>query len=156
NRDQTFQERVRMSSVLRASQLLLPTLKEAPNDAVAASHQLLVRAGFIRQLGAGLFSLLPLGRRSLSKLELILRQELDATGLQYFLHPSLHPAESWRASGRWDAIDETMFRLRDRRGGDYCLAMTHEEIFTAIARAELRSYRQLPQCWYQIGLKFRD
>jgi prolyl-tRNA synthetase len=120
------------------------------------SHQLLVRAGFVRQLSAGLYSLLPLGLRSLRKLEAILHQEMQAAGAQEFLLPSLHPAELWRASGRWDEIDETMFRLHDRRGGDYCLAMTHEEVFTAIARAELRSYRQLPQCWYQIGLKFRD
>jgi prolyl-tRNA synthetase len=134
----------------------VPTLREAPADTVAVSHQLLVRAGFIRQLGAGLYSMLPLGRRSLRKLERILRQEMDAAGAQEFLLPSLHPAELWQSSGRWDAIDETMFRLRDRRGGDYCLAMTHEEVFTAIARAELHSYRQLPQCWYQIGLKFRD
>jgi prolyl-tRNA synthetase len=145
-----------MSSAFRASRLFLPTLTEAPADAVAASHQLLVRAGFVRQLGAGLYSLLPLGRRSLGKLERILRDEMQRVGAQEFLLPSLHPAELWRASGRWDAIDETMFRLQDRRGGDYCLAMTHEEAFTALAAAELRSYRQLPQCWYQIGLKFRD
>jgi prolyl-tRNA synthetase len=145
-----------MPSIVRASQLLLPTLKDAPADAVAVSHQLLVRAGFVRQLGAGLYTLLPLGRRSLAKLEAILHHEMQATGGQEFLLPSLHPAELWRASGRWDEIDETMFRLQDRRGRDYCLAMTHEEVFTAIARAELRSYRQLPQCWYQIGLKFRD
>jgi len=100
--------------------------------------------------------MLPLGRRSLRKLERILRQEMEAAGAQEFLLPSLHPAEPWQSSGRWDAIDETMFRLQDRRGGDYCLAMTHEEIFTGIARSELRSYRQLPQRWYQIGLKFRD
>jgi prolyl-tRNA synthetase len=145
-----------MSSVLRASQLFLPTLKDAPADAVAASHQLLVRAGFIRQLGAGLYTSLPLGRRSLRKLEHVLRGEMEAIGAQEFLLPSLHPAELWRASGRWDAIDDTMFRLTDRRGGDYCLAMTHEEVFTALAAAGLRSYRQLPQIWYQIGLKFRD
>jgi len=145
-----------MSAVVRSSQLFFPTLKEAPADAVAVSHQLLVRAGFIRQLGAGLYSLLPLGRRSLLKLEQILHDEMAAVGAQEFLLPSLQPAELWRASGRWDSIDATMFRLRDRRGGDYCLAMTHEEVFTEIARAELRSYRQLPQRWYQIGLKFRD
>jgi prolyl-tRNA synthetase len=144
-----------MSSVSRASRLFLPTLKEAPADAVAASHQLLVRAGFVRQLGAGLYSILPLGRRSLRKLEVILRDEMEGVGAQEFLLPSLHPAELWRTSGRWDAIDDTMFRLHDRRNGDYCLAMTHEEAFTAVAAAELRSYRQLPQCWYQIGLKFR-
>jgi prolyl-tRNA synthetase len=147
---------VAMSNVVRASQLFLPTLKDAPADAVASSHQLLVRAGFIRQLGAGLYTSLPLGRRSLRKLEHILRGEMEAIGAQEFLLPSLHPAELWRASGRWDAIDDTMFRLTDRRGGDYCLAMTHEEVFTALAAAGLRSYRQLPQIWYQIGLKFRD
>jgi prolyl-tRNA synthetase len=92
----------------------------------------------------------------LRKLERILRQEMEAADAQEFLLPSLHPAEPWQSSGRWDAIDATMFRLQDRRGGDYCLAMTHEEIFTGIARSELRSYRQLPQRWYQIGLKFRD
>jgi prolyl-tRNA synthetase len=145
-----------MSSVVRASQLFLPTLKDAPADAVAASHQLLVRAGFIRQLGAGLYTSLPLGRRSLRKLEHILRSEMDAIGAQEFLLPSLHPAELWRASGRWDTVDDTMFRLHDRRGGEYCLAMTHEEVFTALAAAGVRSYRQLPQLWYQIGLKFRD
>ena len=145
-----------MSQVLRTSQSFLPTLRDAPADAVASSHQLLVKAGFIRQLGAGLYSLLPLARRSLNKLEGILREEMDAVGAQEFLLPSLHPAELWRESGRWDEFDETMFRLRDRRGGDYCLATTHEEVFAAIARAELHSYRQLPQCWYQIGLKFRD
>jgi len=144
-----------MSAVMRASRLFLPTLKEAPADTVAASHQLLVRAGFIRQLGAGLYSLLPLGRQSLGKLERILRDEMERVGAQEFLLPSLHPSELWRASGRWDTIDETMFRLRDRRGGDYCLAMTHEEAITALA-GELQSYRQLPQIWYQIGQKFRD
>jgi prolyl-tRNA synthetase len=144
------------STIFRASQYLLPTLKEAPSEAVAASHQLLLRGGFIRQLGAGLYNLLPLGVRSLRKIERILQQEMAAAGAQEFRLPSLHPAELWRSSGRWDEVDETLFRLRDRRGGDYCLALTHEEIFTAIAAAELQSYRQLPQRWYQIGLKFRD
>jgi len=138
------------------SKLFIPTLKEAPVDAVAASHRLLVRAGFIRQLGAGLWSYLPLGRRSLAKLERILREEMQSADAQEFLLPALHPADLWRASGRWDEFDETMFRLQDRRGGDYLLAPTHEEIFTAIARAELRSYRELPQRWYHISPKFRD
>ena len=141
---------------MRVSQFFLPTLKEAPGDAVAASHRLLVRAGFIRQLGAGLYSYLPLGRRSLARLERILREEMGSAGAQEFLLPSLHPAELWRESGRWDEFDETMFRLKDRRGGDYLLAPTHEEVFTAIARAEIRSYRQLPQRWYHISPKFRD
>jgi prolyl-tRNA synthetase len=134
----------------------MPTLKQAPLDAVAASHQLLTRAGFIRQLGAGLYTYLPLGRRSLARIERILREEMQRVGAEEFLPPALHPAELWRSSGRWDAIDQTMFRLQDRRGGDYCLAMTHEEVFAAIARADLHSYRHLPQRWFQIGPKFRD
>jgi len=134
----------------------MPTLKQAPLDAVAASHQLLVRAGFIRQLGAGLYTYLPLGQRSLARLQRILREEMHAAGADEFLPPTLHPAEVWRSSGRWDEIDATMFRLHDRRGGDYCLAMTHEEVFAAIAHSDLHSYRQLPQRWYQIGSKFRD
>jgi prolyl-tRNA synthetase len=145
-----------MSPVIRASRFFMPTLKQAPLDAVAASHQLLTRAGFIRQLGAGLYTYLPLGRRSLARIERILREEMQAAGAEEFLPPALHPADLWRASGRWDAIDQTMFRLQDRRGGDYCLAMTHEEVFAAIARADLHSYRQLPQRWFQIGPKFRD
>jgi prolyl-tRNA synthetase len=142
--------------VIRASRFFMPTLKQAPLDAVAASHQLLTRAGFIRQLGAGLYTYLPLGRRSLARIERILREEMRAAGAEEFLPPALHPADLWRSSGRWDEIDQTMFRLQDRRGGDYCLAMTHEEVFAAIARADLHSYRQLPQRWYQIGPKFRD
>lgn len=145
-----------MPSVTRATRYFMPTLRDAPVDAVAASHQLLVRAGFIRQLGAGLYTYLPLGRRSLAKLERILREEMHTAGAEEMLPPALHPAELWRSSGRWDQIDETLFRLQDRRGGDYCLAMTHEEVFASIARNELRSYRQLPQRWFQIGPKFRD
>jgi prolyl-tRNA synthetase len=145
-----------MPTVVRASQFFMPTLKHPPLDAVAASHRLLVRAGFIRQLGAGLYTYLPLGRRSLARIENILRTEMLAAGAQEFLPPALHPAELWRSSGRWGEIDATMFRLQDRRGGDYCLAMTHEEVFAAIARTDLQSYRQLPQRWFQIGPKFRD
>ena len=142
--------------VVRASKAFIPTLKEAPTDAQVASHRLLVRAGFVRQLGAGLYDYLPLAKRSLSKIEAIIRQEMDAIGAQEFYLPALHPAEIWRESGRWAVMGDNMFRLKDRKGGDYCLGMTHEEIFTAIARDELRSYRQLPQVWYQIQTKFRD
>ncbi len=145
-----------MSRVVRASRFFMPTLKQAPVEAVATSHQLLIRAGFIRQLGTGLYSFLPLGRRSLARIERILREEMDAVGAEELLAPTLHPAELWRESGRWDAIDETMFRLQDRRGADYCLAMTHEEVVASIARSDLHSYRQLPQRWFQIGPKFRD
>jgi len=142
--------------VARYSQLFIPTLKEAPADAQVASHRLLVRAGFIRQLGAGIYDYLPLARRTLAKIEAIVREEMDAVGAQEFHLPALHPAEIWRESGRWEVMGENMFRLKDRKGGDYCLGMTHEEVFTAIARDELRSYRQLPQVWYQIQTKFRD
>jgi prolyl-tRNA synthetase len=142
--------------VARTSQLFIPTLKEAPADAQVASHKLLVRAGFIRQLGAGIYDYLPLAKRSLAKVEQIIREEMEAIGAQEFYLPALHPAEVWKESGRWEVMGDNMFRLKDRKGGDYCLGMTHEEIFTAIARDELRSYRQLPQVWYQIQTKFRD
>jgi prolyl-tRNA synthetase len=142
--------------VVRTSKAFIPTLKEAPTDAQVASHRLLIRAGFIRQLGAGLYDHLPLARRSLAKIEAIVREEMSAIGAQEFHLPALHPAEIWRESGRWEVMGDNMFRLKDRKGADYCLGMTHEEIFTAIARDELRSYRQLPQVWYQIQTKFRD
>ena len=143
-------------NAVRYSRAFIPTLKEAPTDALVASHKLLVRAGFIRQLGAGIYDYLPLARRSLAKIERIVREEMDAIGGQEFHLPALHPAEIWKESGRWDVMGDNMFRLKDRKGADYCLGMTHEEIFTAIARDELRSYRQLPQIWYQIQTKFRD
>jgi prolyl-tRNA synthetase len=140
----------------RFSQLFIPTLKEAPADAQVASHRLLVRAGFIRQLGAGIYDYLPLAKRSLAKIEGIIREEMNAIGGQEFYLPALNPAEIWKESGRWEVMGDNMFRLKDRKGADLCLGMTHEEVFTAIARAELRSYRQLPQVWYQIQTKFRD
>ncbi len=143
-------------NVVRASKAFIPTLKEAPTDAQVASHKLLVRAGFIRQLGAGIYDYLPLAKRSLNKIEAIIREEMDGIGGQEFYLPAIHPAEIWKESGRWEVMGDNMFRLKDRKGGDYCLGMTHEEIFTAIARDELRSYRQLPQVWYQIQTKFRD
>jgi prolyl-tRNA synthetase len=142
--------------VVYASRFFMPTLKQVPVEAVAASHQLLARAGFVRQLGAGLYTYLPLGLRTLARIERILREEMNAAGAEEFLAPALHPADLWRLSGRWDSIDDTMFRLQDRRGGEYCLAMTHEEVVASIARSDLHSYRQLPQRWFQIGPKFRD
>ncbi|HEU4596237.1 MAG TPA: proline--tRNA ligase, partial [Pyrinomonadaceae bacterium] len=120
------------------------------------SHRLLVRAGFVRQLAAGLYSLLPLGQRTCQKVAGIVRQEMDKIGAQEFLLPALLPAEVWKASGRWEGIGDEMFRLKDRGGADLCLGMTHEEVFTTIARHEIRSYKQLPQVWYQIQTKFRD
>src|SRR5947209_3982325 len=141
---------------MRTSRSFVPTLKENPADAQVASHQLLVRAGFIRQLAAGIYSILPLGQRSLLKITRIIREEMEAIGGQEFYRPARNPREVWEESGRWAVMGENMFRLRDRKGADLCLAMTHEEVFTVLARAELRSYRQLPQTWYQIQTKFRD
>jgi prolyl-tRNA synthetase len=141
---------------MRMSRSFTPTLKEVPADALVASHQFLVRAGYIRQLSAGIYSILPLGQRSILKITEIVRAEMNAIGGQEFYLPALNPREIWEESGRWTVMGENMFRLKDRKGADLCLAMTHEEVFTALARAELRSYRQLPQTWYQIQTKFRD
>jgi len=139
----------------RWSQLFIPTLREAPADAEVASHKLLVRAGYIRQLGAGIYSFLFLGNRSAQKIMGIVRQEMDKIGQEFYL-PALHPRDLWEQSGRWTVMGENMFRLKDRKGADLCLGMTHEEVMTDIARKELRSYKQLPQIWYQIQTKFRD
>jgi prolyl-tRNA synthetase len=139
----------------RWSQLFIPTLREAPADAEVASHKLLLRAGYIRQLGAGIYSYLFLGNRSINKIIGIVREEMDRIGQEFFL-PAINPKEIWEASGRWSGMGDNMFRLKDRKGAELCLAMTHEEIVTDIARKELRSYKQLPQIWYQIQTKFRD
>jgi prolyl-tRNA synthetase len=141
---------------MRWSKLFIPTLRDVPADAEVASHKLLLRAGYIRQLGAGIYSILPLARRSLLKIEQIIREEMDAVGAQEFYLPALNPDEIWKASGRWEVMGDNMFRLKDRTGRELCLGMTHEEVFTSIARDEIRSYRDLPQIWYQIQLKFRD
>ena len=139
----------------RWSQLFIPTLREAPADAEVASHKFLVRSGYIRQLAAGLYSYLFLGNRSFNKIIAIVREEMDKIG-QEFLLPALHPREVWEASGRWEVMGENLFRLKDRKGADLCLGMTEEEVMTSIALKELRSYKQLPQIWYQIAPKFRD
>ena len=141
---------------MRWSQYFIPTLREDPADAEVISHKLLLRAGVVRQLSAGIYSFLPLGQRIALKVMQIIREEMNAVGGQEFYLPALHPAELWQESGRWSAIGEEMFRLKDRKGADMCLGMTHEEVITAIARNELRSYKQLPQVWYQIQIKFRD
>jgi prolyl-tRNA synthetase len=139
----------------RWSELFIPTLREAPADAEVASHKFLVRAGYIRQLAAGIYSYLFLGNRSFNKIIAIVREEMDKIGQEFYL-PALHPRELWEASGRWALMGNNMFRLKDRKGADLCLSMTHEEVMTEIARKELRSYKQLPQIWYQIQSKFRD
>ncbi len=139
----------------RWSKLFIPTLREAPADAEVASHRFLVRAGYIRQLGAGIYNYLFLGQRSLNKVIGIVREEMDKIAQEFFL-PAILPKELWEQSGRWTVMGDNMFRLKDRKGADLCLGMTHEEIMTSIARSELRSYKQLPQIWYQIQTKFRD
>jgi prolyl-tRNA synthetase len=139
----------------RWSKLFIPTLREAPADAEVASHRFLVRSGYIRQLGAGIYSYLFLGQRSINKIIGIVREEMDRIGQEFYL-PAIHPREPWEQSGRWTTMGDNMFRLKDRKGADLCLGMTHEEIMTTIARSELRSYKQLPQIWYQIQAKFRD
>ena len=140
---------------MRWSKLFIPTLRDAPADAEAASHKLLVRGGFIRQLHAGHYSLLPLGLRVHDKVENIVRQGMEEIGAQEFLLPAMHPASIWQRSGRWESVGPEMFRLQDRKEADLALGMTHEEVFAEIAR-EITSYRSLPQTWYQIQWKFRD
>jgi prolyl-tRNA synthetase len=140
---------------MRWSHLYAPTLREDPADADAASHRLLLRAGYIRQLMAGHYSLLPLAVKVRARIMAVIREEMDRIGVQEFLLPAMHPAEIWHASGRWAVMGEEMFRLQDRKGADLALGMTHEEIFATLA-TELRSYRQLPQAWYQFQTKFRD
>jgi prolyl-tRNA synthetase len=139
----------------RWSKLFIPTLREAPADAEVASHRFLIRSGYIRQMGAGLYNYLFLAQRSINKIIAIVREEMDQIGQEFFL-PALLPKEPWVESGRWTGMGDNMFRLKDRKGAEMCLGMTHEEIMTLIARGELRSYKQLPQIWYQIQTKFRD
>ena len=140
---------------MRWSSAFIPTLRDDPADAEAISHKLLVRAGYMRQLMAGHYSLTPLGFRALRKVEGIVREEMEKIGAQEFRLPCMHPREIWEKSGRWDSVGEEMFRLRDRKDADVVLGMTHEEIF-AYHAAELRSYKSLPQIWYQFQSKFRD
>jgi prolyl-tRNA synthetase len=139
----------------RWSKLFIPTLREAPADAEVASHKFLIRAGYIRQLGAGFYNYLFLGQRSLNRIVAIVREEMDKIGQEFYL-PGILPKEPWVESGRWTTMGDNMFRLKDRKGAELCLGMTHEEIMTTLARGELRSYKQLPQIWYQIQTKFRD
>jgi len=140
---------------VRWSNAFIPTLREDPAEAEAVSHKLLVRAGFIRQLMAGSYSLLPLGKRVARKIIRVVREEMERIGAQEFELPCMHPREIWDRSGRWDSVGVEMFRLVDRHGADLALGMTHEEIFTHLAE-ELRSYKQLPQIWFQFQNKFRD
>src|SRR3974390_3559567 len=138
------------------SRALIPTMKEAPADAANASHVLLSRAGYIRRVGAGIYDFLPLGYRVLRKVEAIVREEMDRSGALEILMPALMPGELFKETGRWDLYGPTLFRIKDRKGGDYHLGPTHEEIVTDIARREIRSWRELPKNLYQVQVKFRD
>jgi prolyl-tRNA synthetase len=141
---------------MRWSKSLIPTLKEDPADAEALSHKLMIRAGLVRQLAAGVYVYLPLGQRVMDKVNAIIREEINAIGGQEIAMPVIQPAELWQASGRWEAIGDEMFRLKDRNQRDMCLGMTHEEVIAWLAAREVHSYRDLPQLWYQIQTKERD
>ncbi|OEO23995.1 proline--tRNA ligase [Pseudomonas sp. J237] len=141
---------------MRTSQFLLSTLKETPSDAVVISHQLMLRAGMIRKLASGLYTWLPMGLRTLRKVEKIVREEMDAAGALEVLMPGIQPAELWQESGRWEQYGPELLRMKDRHGRDFCAGPTHEEVITDLARNELNSYKQLPLNMYQIQTKFRD
>ena len=138
------------------SRALIPTVKEAPADAANASHTLLVRGGYIRKVGAGMYDFLPLGLRALRKIESIVREEMNRAGAQEILMPALLPAEYFKETGRWDVYGDTLFRLKDRKGGEFHLGPTHEEIVTDIARREIKSWRDMPMNLYQVQSKYRD
>ena len=138
------------------SKLLIPTLKESPADAEVISHKLMVRAGMIRQLAAGIYSILPLGLRVLKKVEAIIREEMNQIGGQEVFLPSIQPAELWQESKRWDFYGKELLRIKDRHDREFCYGPTHEEVITDIVRKEIKSYRQLPTILYQIQTKFRD
>ncbi|MDI4636760.1 MULTISPECIES: proline--tRNA ligase [Halomonadaceae] len=141
---------------MRASQLLLSTLKETPADAEVISHQLMLRAGMIRRLTSGLYTWLPMGLRTLRKVERVVREEMDRAGAQEVLMPAVQPAELWQESGRWEQYGPELLRLKDRHERDYCVGPTHEEVITDLVRKEISSYKQLPSNFYQIQTKFRD
>jgi len=141
---------------MRTSQFFLATLKEVPADAEIVSHQLMLRAGLIRQVAAGVYNWLPLGHRVLSKVSQVVREEMDRAGAQEVLLPAVQPAELWQHSGRWDDYGPELLRFKDRHERDFCFGPTHEEVITTLARSEIRSYRQLPVNLYQIQTKFRD
>ena len=141
---------------MRTSQFLIATLRETPADAEIISHQLMLRAGLIRQVAAGVYNWLPLGHRVLRKIETVVREEMNRSGGQEVLLPALQPAELWRESGRWDDYGPELLRLTDRHHREFCFGPPHEEVITTLARTEIRSYRQLPINLYQIQTKFRD
>jgi prolyl-tRNA synthetase len=141
---------------MRYSQMLIPTVKETPADAVVASHRLMLRAGMIRKVAAGIYTYLPLAQRVFTKVANIIREEMNSAGAQEILMPAVCPGELWQESGRWDEYGPELLRFKDRKGGDFIIGPTHEEVVTALVRDEVKSYRQLPMNLYQIQTKFRD
>ncbi len=141
---------------MKFKELFIPTLRETPREADNPAYALLLRAGYVKRLSAGIFLFLPLGLKSIRKIENIVREEMDAIGGQEMLYSALSPRSIWEESGRWESFGDDMFRLKDRKGADFALSPTHEEIVTFLARNEIRSFRELPQIWYQIQTKFRD
>jgi prolyl-tRNA synthetase len=141
---------------MKRSQLFLPTMRDVPAEAEVISHQLMLRAGLIRRVAAGVYSYLPLGHRVMQKVGQIIREEMNRAGAQELLLPAVQPAELWQESGRWELMGKEMMRLKDRHERDFCLGPTHEEVITDLVRREIRSYRQLPLMLYQIQTKFRD
>ena len=141
---------------MKSSDLLIPTIKELPNDAKIISHQLMIRAGLISKLASGLYSYLPIGLRVIQKIEKIIREEMNKSLAQELLMPVAQPAELWQESGRWEEYGPELLRFQDRHGRDFCMGPTHEEVITNIAKQYLKSYKQLPINFYQIQTKFRD
>uniref|UniRef100_UPI0009EB8741 proline--tRNA ligase n=1 Tax=Marinobacterium profundum TaxID=1714300 RepID=UPI0009EB8741 len=141
---------------MRASQYLIATLKETPSDAEVISHQLMLRAGLVRKVASGLYTWLPMGLRTLRKVERIVREEMDRSGAQEVLMPAIQPSELWQESGRWEQYGPELLRLRDRNDREFCVGPTHEEVITDMVRREVKSYKQLPANFYQIQTKFRD
>ena len=141
---------------MRLTRMLSPTLKESPADAEVVSHKLMVRAGMIRKVAAGVYTLLPMGLRVIRKVENIVREEMNRAGAEEVLMPFVQPAELWQESGRWDAYGKELLRIKDRHNRDFCLSPTHEEVITDLVRGEIRSYRDLPKNLYQIAIKMRD
>ena len=141
---------------MRMSKTLVPTLKEAPSEAEVPSHIFMVRGGYLRKVAAGIYSFLPLGWRVLQKVERIIREEMNRAGASEVLLSAVIPAELWQESGRWDKYGDTLLRFKDRKGGDFVIGPTHEEVICALVRDDVRSWRQLPLNLYQIQTKFRD
>ena len=141
---------------MKASKMIIPTLKEAPQEAIIDSHILMLRAGLIRKLVSGVYNYLPLGLRSLHKVEKIIKEEMDRSGALEILSSAMQPKELWEESGRWNKYGPELFRFKDRHDRDYCLGPTHEEIFTDLIRNTVKSYKQLPLNIYQIQTKYRD